>query len=391
MAVASQTYYRATLTGQTRQKHTCVACRCVYRTAVERTVADTGGIENVARERAATRLAAELKAAANVRPCPTCGLVPPAAIVRRSRPWHAAVWGAAAIAPAAVAGLAAAGWIPFTTAAVVVPSMTGVGVLLHLFIAYVANPRRRRAAKLERARADVAAGTTEIVHPGEPGSGKEPRAWTIRHSVGIALAAVAPIALLAPAYFETSLNLPANPHLKPTIVPPGSTVVAPFPPPAFRSVHGWWTANANVKVLNADELGTPRTLPATTHPPAWGNQAWADATRSAPELNVAVTIPDDPALEGKTLQLRATLHVVYPTRMTKTAVDKDVANVTHDFPVVIAPRAEFQTIRTALNVGGATWLVGTFVGGGLLAAGLAALKRQHAPSEPVRLADAVTP
>src|SRR5439155_451736 len=114
--------------------YTCLACGCHYRTAVERTAVDTGGIETIARERAAIRLAEQLKAAADVRPCPTCGLVPPAAAARKARPWHAAVWVAAAVGPAAVAGSAAAGWVPFDRAVVAVPGLAVLGLVLHVLI-----------------------------------------------------------------------------------------------------------------------------------------------------------------------------------------------------------------------------------------------------------------
>jgi hypothetical protein len=379
MAGYSDTYFRATLTGRSTRTTSCAGCACVYQASVERTAEDTGGMLSVARTRAARRLAAALTAAAAARPCPECGLVPPAAVARTARFWHCGVWLGAAIATSAVGGLVLAGRVPLSVGAVVVPGLALVGVLLHLTVA-AANPNRRRAANLLKAQADVAAGTTEILMRGRPGGGSDPRAWTGRQTAGVALAAVAPLALLAPAYFEITLDLPTNPHLRPAIVSPGEHFVAPFSTAAFRSVNGWWSATSKVEVLNAATAHAPPTLSTFTRP-AWGGgiQLFADGAVKAPtDLHVVVSVPDDSALEGQTLRLRATLNVVYPARITKTGMDKDVATVTHEFPVVIAGRAQHRAYTIALLVGAAACLACAVAGAGLLAAGIGAVKRQVA-------------
>lgn len=392
MAVSTR-YFQATLTGQSTHTYPCPGCGCVFRTVVERTVSDTGESEKVAREKAALKLATELRAASEIRPCPGCGLVPPAVIARRAQARHAGVWLGVGLAAAAIGGLAAAGRLPFGTAAIAVPALALLGVLLHVLVA-AANPNRRRAENYKQAQADVASGATEVLLPGREGEARRtPRAWTARHTAGVALAAAAPLALLVPAHVRSPLDRWANPHLQPEVVAPGMTFTAPLPHPAFRSVNGWWSATATVDVLNAAEAHAPRTLPAFTRP-AWGGgfHLTADKTLSAPtDLHVAATIPDDPALGGQMLRLKATLHVVYPTHMANGSVDKSVTTVTHEFPVTLAGRAESDAYLTAVVGGAAACLVGTVLGGGLLAAGLRALQRQIAPPELSRIGGAGVP
>ena len=72
-------------------------------------------------------------------------------------------------------------------------------------------------------------------------------------------------------------------------------------------------------MLNAAEAHTPPALAAFTRPAWGGGLHLSDSAPAAPtDLHVGVTVPDDPALEGQTLRLRATLTVTYPTRITTT-------------------------------------------------------------------------
>jgi hypothetical protein len=298
------------------------------------------------------------------------------------------VWLGTAVVTGGLGGLAAAGILAFAAAAVAVPGLALAGVVAHLLIA-AANPNRRRAENLARGHADVAAGTTEVLLHGRPGDIGQPFSWTARYMAGILLAAAAPLALLLPAYFRVRLDRITNPDLRPTIVAPGMSFTAPFPPPTFRSVHGWWSATAKVEVLNAAETHAPPTLPAVSQSAWGGHRAAADAPRTTPaDLHVGVVIPDDLALEGQTLNLRATLTVVYPTRMAADSLDKNTITVTHEFPVIIAPQAEQRLLTTAMFAGIAAFLVGTVVGGGMLASGIRAVKRQITPPELVRLGGA---
>ena len=67
-------------------------------------------------------------------------------------------------------------------------------------------------------------------------------------------------------------------------------------------------------IVNAAELGLPPTLTATSN-----NDFWADELRvrgsdlqrgSVPWAKV--TVPNDPALQGKTVRVRVTMSVIYP-------------------------------------------------------------------------------
>jgi hypothetical protein len=78
------TYYRAIVSGRARKQFTCAACGCTYQAMIERTTVATGGLQAIARERAARQLEERLKTGADLRPCPTCGLIPPAVVARRT-------------------------------------------------------------------------------------------------------------------------------------------------------------------------------------------------------------------------------------------------------------------------------------------------------------------
>jgi hypothetical protein len=391
--MATYTYYQSTLSGRARKRITCSACGCVYDATIERSAAATGGLQAIAQERAARQLVQRLRTSADARPCPSCGLVPAEVVARRTEYIHGGVWLGIAAAGAAVAGIGIAGFIPFQTAAVAVCAVSILGVVIHLAIA-AANPNRRRLANLEKAQTDVATGKVDVVRPGGPGSGYEPRSWTKRHTLGILLAAVAPLALIVPAQVRTTVELPSNPKLRPEVVATGTRFTANLPPPAFQSVGGRWSATPTVELLNAEALKAAATLPARSRSAPFGEklEVTKDQGNYPPsDLFVEVTLPDDPALDGKTLQLRATLNVVYPVRTGKASYEQKVTTLSREFPVVLATKADYQKFYAI--VAGAIFVagIGSIVGGSLLAWGIASLKKQGIPSELVGLEGAVTP
>jgi hypothetical protein len=385
-------YYQTKLSGRARKKYTCCACGCAYAADVERAAAATGGLQAIAHERAARQLTERLKSAMDLQPCPTCGLIPPLAVARKTEYVHGFVWLGAAFAAAIVAGIGGVGVISFNATAAGVGGIVAAGVFIHAIIA-ASNPNHRRAANLERAEADVAAGVVELVQPGQPGAGAEPRSWTLRHSLGVLLAAAAPLVLIVPAYLRTTLTLPLNPKLSPQTVAIGTQFTATLPPPTFQSVEGRWCATPKIDVLNAKAIHAPATLPATSRAAVIGENisvAKGETNRSPTDMFCTLTIPDDPTLDGQTLQLRATLNVVYPVRTSKTTFERKVTTVTHEFPVVLAPKADFQKLNMMSLGAIVVALVGTMIGGGLLAWGIAAVKKQGAPAELVGVEQGVT-
>jgi hypothetical protein len=391
--MATYTYYQSTLSGRAQKRFTCSACGCVFHANVERSAAATGGLQAIARERAARQLVENLKKSADLRPCPTCGLIPAEVIARRTEYVHGFVWLGIAAVAAVVAGIGIAGVIPFQSAALGVCGLSVLGVMIHLVVA-AANPNRKQAANLEKALAEVANGDIQIIRPGELGSGNEPRSWTKRHTLGILLAGIAPLVLIVPAQVRTTVDLPDNPNLHPGVVAAGHKFKANLPSPTFQSVGGRWSATPAVELLNAADFKLPPTLPAGSRSQPFGEklEVAKDQGNSPPnDLYVEVTVPDNPALDGKTLQLRATLNVVYPVRTSKTSYEQMVTTLSHEFPVVLARKADYQkfysTVVGAIFVAG----IGTIVGGSLLAWGISSLKKQGIPSELVGLEGALTP
>ena len=385
--MATYTYYQTTLSGTARKQFTCPACGCVFEAMLERSAAATGGLEAIARERALLQLAEQLKTSADARPCPTCGLIPAEIVARRTEYVHGGVWLGIAVAGAVVAGIGIAELIPFPTAAAAVCGISVLGVLIHLAIAF-ANPNRRRNVNLEVAQADVAAGAVDVIRPGQPGAGREPRSWTQRHTLGIGLAAIAPLAFIVPAQIRPTVELPTNPELTPSVLASGMRFTANLPPPGFQSVGGKWSATPTVELRNAAALHGPRTLPATSRAESFSGriEVGKDASNYPPnDLFVNVALPDDKALDGQTLQLRATLNVVYPVRTNKVSYEQKVTTVTRDFSVVLSRKAEYRKYYSTVIGAIVVAAIGTIVGGSLLAWGIASLKKQGIPSQFVGL------
>jgi hypothetical protein len=379
---ARASFFRNAVTGRSTLTLTCAGCGCVYRTAVDPPPVKVLAAETNGKDTAAAPPPVDPP---DLRPCPFCGLVSQPAFARSTQSRHLWVWFATGSTAAALGGFAAAGVLPFVAAAVLVPAWGVVGLVLHLRIA-AGNPNRKpRADNLARGKDHVAATRTEVLLPGRPEVERDPPAWTRRHTAGILLAALAPLALLSPAWLRTILDRSANPTFDPTVVTPGMTFTAPLPSPTFRSYNGWWRAVAKVEVLNAEGGHTPGTFAATTHPDWDGRPPAATAPRSTPELHAVVTLPDDPALDGRRLDLRATLNVTYPAFVTVKGIDNQTMTITHEFPVVVAKRADRWAYAIAAWGGTAACLVGWGLGGRLLASGIGAVKGQITNPELVRL------
>jgi hypothetical protein len=385
MATARPSFFRTAVIGRKTQTTICAGCGCVFRTAIDPPV-KPAVVEPKGGAKTAETPPAPAVEPADLRPCPSCGLVAPPAVARATQNRHIGVWIAAGVTSAAMGGLAATGLVPFVVAAIVIPGVSAASVLLHLWIA-AGNPNRRpRADGLARGKAHVAEGRTDVVLAGQPEVERDPPSWTRQHTAGIVLAAVAPLAMLSPAWVRAVLDRSANPHLHPQVVATEGEFTAPFPPPTFRSFNGWWKADAKVEVMNAAELNAPATLSATTHPDWKGQRPGKDAPHVTPtDLHVAVTLPNDSSLDGQALSLRATLTVTYPAYITETGIDNKEMKVTHEFPVRLARRADQQAFTAALWGGSAVCLIGVVMGGRLLASGIRTVKGQVSRPELVQL------
>jgi hypothetical protein len=377
------TYYAATVRARAWKQHTCCACGCVYRYATTRVVRDTGGLEVIARERAARKAAAELKKVVEVRPCPACGTVQPDMLFPGRLAGHAL---------AAVLTLAVAGWLlaatllgalPLDTAVPCAAGVAGVAALLHLLVAR-GGPNAHRQAGLRDAQAAVAAGTMELVQPGDGDVRPAPRpsaAWLVP---GVALTAVAPLALLAPAHVQATRTLPENAGLRPALIAPGVAFTAPLPNPTFQSVDGKWAGTPKVELLNAAEVGGPPTLAASSQSPNWGERATVaqGASNWSPaELYVNVTVPDDPALAGRTLKLRATLDVVYPYRTGRSTFVQKATTVSREFAVTLAAKADYHAFHIGWVIAVAGGGFGTLFGVTVLATAWDRLRARARPAE----------
>jgi hypothetical protein len=380
--------FTATVKARCWKQHTCCACGCVYRYKFERAGVAQSGVRDFARSGAEKNLQSRLEREVDCYPCPTCGLVQPDMVAQTKLPWHAGVTVvllvllACAVIPAVYQGLT------YHLAGLACAAVAGAGALLHLVVALY-DPNRDREANRQKVKAQVERHRVEMVERGSMTDVEAPpRNLTWKHAAALLAAIVGAGFFLAPEIVRRNADLPVNPGLTPYVVAPGDEVKLGFPADHdIRSVGGRWRAVATAKVLNANEVGVPAELAAASSTDNWGTDfvIHEGSERVSPTLYARVQLPGDDAVAGKTLRLRISLDVTYPSASGHAGFDPTFKNqgtaVTRDFTVRVAGADDKQDYEDAWWTALAVGLPGSLGGGALLAWLALALRSRARPTE----------
>jgi hypothetical protein len=277
--------------------------------------------------------------------------------------------------------------------------VAGVAGLVHLVLALY-NPNWSRHAQQEQAALDVDAGKVTVLQPGSTDALRNPARLSPAHLLALLGLVAAPAAFLLPWHLRTTNHWPVNLKLDPQIISPGDKVLIHFPDPGLRSMNGLWRASARAELLNAAEIGGPATIPATSKTDDWGNKVWVrePSYPSLPEdspmrqLFAYLHLPNDAALGGKTLRVRITMEVMYPTYQRPTGWDilenrkgsflNKTSPVSTEVTVQLTPAGGSEAYQMA-------WALAAGIGGlGYLVSGLGLrllAQAQRSKAKPVEL------
>jgi hypothetical protein len=363
--------YTAQLRIPVEKQHTCAACGCVFRYQVRKNVA-AGGLSQA---QAAANLDACVRhqveawrknpgSVAERHPCPGCGLIQPE-MVRWGIVSHAAAAGVTFFS-LLLLGAASGEWKETGSPSLRGLAVTGLVLLsglagLHLFTVF-RSPNRDRAANREQARREVAAEVLVLVRPGDPAAAdRTPPALTGKKVVPVALVVLTPLLCLVGIVARGGKPAPpVNPILRPAVVEPGESCNCFVPNLRVEGV-GPWRGQPTVQILNAKEVGAPDKLEATGSNDPLGSEVKVYTMRGDRPNNhvlsptIRLSLPKDPALAGKTLQLQVTMNMTYAVLKGSDQFITQTANVSSTFPVHIAPA---ESLR-----GGPVYLFGLVVGG----------------------------
>ncbi|WP_020470552.1 hypothetical protein [Zavarzinella formosa] len=184
---------------------------------------------------------------------------------------------------------------------------------------------------------------------------------------GYAFAAVALLALLAPPVRRMVLQTPLNEECEYAVVSPGLKVRV-YLANDLQAIKGEWGGTGRAVALNADELGIPPELPVETPTLTKTDEIYLkkDEGHKTPDTHVAITLPDDPALAGKTLRLRTDLTLTYPKSTERNFFEYHTANLSEERNLVLVTESERKTDLIVSVAGALTGLFFSFLGGALI-------------------------
>jgi hypothetical protein len=294
-------------------------------------------------------------------PCPDCGRVHPGAILAAKRLWHpliALLWGGFGSLVVLYATSPDFPAFTYATASLVLGVTASVVLLLHTKIA-LTDPNRNLERNLRRARQLDGWGLLEGVTDPDEDLALGPTPAVSRWSLPLlAVGAIGVLLSFSPFALKAASGWPEVGGTKPELVGPGDTVRVWFPQP-IEAVDNRWngTPRADVRVEGAaGATVVPATAPATT----WdGELRRASAFNRRTRLWADVQLPDDPALAGKTVEVRVDMTVRYPVESGRYYEDVAVEVSTSQVFTLAGPGA-------ADTYTGSLWLAG--LGGFLVTA-----------------------
>lgn len=309
--------YTASLEVQARKVHTCVLCGCVFRYTMARSVTGTGGSPDAARENLLGNIKTTLETGVDSHPCPTCGFVQPEMVGAARSGSHVLQAVAMGFVIVFMGPLIGTHALSIPTAALVALVVYGA-VAAWAYRTATQNPNERLVDRLNEASAEVAAGKLAIETPGDKANPKlkdAPAATDGFHPVACGLLAAAVALGVSPELVRIGGGGAVNPSFYPAVIGPGDTSTYYFKK-QISSMKGYWRGKAIGALVGLEGLGEDGILPLElkANDRDWGRSISLKNSEKAQGSTIwaAVTMPAEPALAGRTVDMVARIFYEYP-------------------------------------------------------------------------------
>ncbi|MFO0879359.1 MAG: hypothetical protein U0840_18590 [Gemmataceae bacterium] len=363
------TTYTQTIEFNVWKEHTCSCCGSVYRYLFKRKMTGEGGTPEVAAQNAEKAVERALQKEVDMRACPECGHFQPDMIAaqRSSRHW----WTFFAALPiyGLLLILVLTDIMTYGTAGVA-GAVAALGILAANALICLGNPNSNCEANRKASRRMEKDGDLWVPEDRQP---KEMTETPVGTGVGpgqylcLGLIGVSAVAFALPFLARVLLGMTSNPGWYPEVAGPGDTPYVYFSE-KLSSVKAYWNGNPRVTVLNANDVGGPVTIGATSKTDSWGNTISVKSSEKNSSFTpwARLAIPADPRLAGKTLQLQIDMTVNFPKVMGSNTWQQSSQNVTQKTTLTLSAPGRgglYKTSFWAGFVGGCALL---FLGAGLL-------------------------
>lgn len=308
--------YEASIQFDCWKQHVCVVCSCAFRYRFQRTISGEASTAQAARKEAQRAALEAIQTSVDLHPCPGCTHYQPDMIGS----WRALRHGAVLfIATFVFLLLALPVYLEFMPRHVYTWLAMGVAAVVALLHWRYARWDPNRDLDANRAKVGTAlrSGEVELLRPGKMDESKPPPdcGFTAVHWWTFFFLVVGVLVVGAPETLRLVLRWPLNRAWSPVVVGPGEKATFSFPD-KLESVKGLWQGDADVKLLNAEELGV-RELRFESSDNGWGGSIRTKMGSSTESWHpwVRVDVPNDPKLAGKELRLDIAVRAKYPSSM----------------------------------------------------------------------------
>ncbi len=402
------TNFTVTRTIECWKKHTCSACGGDYRYKFVRKLQGQGGTERKALDALNKKIESAVGAEVDMRPCPTCGRVQADMIGQEKATAHTVVGVLALLACIAPVVLGITYVLTGNVPTFIVAGILGVAALLQVLVAFE-NNNRNTEKNLDKLQKYLDDGSLEQVKPGDTAS-MGPGIPLVRGGVlvGLVVVLLSVAVALLPFGFQTLNGLAFNTDTKPDVLSPGDEVKLYFPT-RIDCAKSYWRSVSKlnfqknmpnipgmnlgmmdidlpyappvVKIENAKELGLAETpIAASSSEATWGQQMRVKSREkhTHPWIWAKATLPNDPNLAGKTIQLHVSLDVQYPS-VSGDVFSTRTDSVQQTFPLTISKPGEGATYSMLWWIGLAGGPVLGLIGAMILRGSNKALKNSVPP------------
>ncbi len=402
------TTFTVTRTIECWKKHACAGCGGEYRYKFVRKLQGQGNTERAALDALNKKIDSAVGAEVDLRPCPTCGRVQADMIGQEKATAHTVVGVLAFLLCIAPVVLGATYVLSGNVPTFIVAGILGVAALLQVLVA-LENHNRNTEKNLDKLQKYLDDGSLETVTPGDTGNAG-PGIPLLRGGVlvGLVIVLLSVVLALLPFGFQTMSGFAFNADTKPDVISPGDTVTVYFPTKIDCVKKNWRSVSLvqaiqnmpklpggnvqlNLDILpyypptarfaNLAELGIPEPKIVTgSSQDTWGNQFHVKSSEkhTHPWVWATATLPNDPKLEGKTVQLEIEMDVLYP-KVSGDQFFSHVDSVKQTFPLTLARKGEGATYGMLWWIGLAGGPVLGLIGALVLRGSNSALKRSVPP------------
>lgn len=372
------TTYTSTVQVRCWKQHTCVGCGGSYLYELIRTVKGTGSTADGARAHAQKNVQKTLEKDTDLQPCPTCGLHQPDMIAQRRSSRHWIMFWVSLVVAGVLLILVATHTVQFYVAsylmALVCAAAAAACVLTERW-----NPNQNVADNRARA-ADLVSRGVLRHNPGQPVADQDLQRHARPPASGmqiasLVLAAAAVLLALVPDVARAAQGWPTNAEAYPPVVGPGDQARV-YMKDSISSIKGYWRGKPEAVIKDGERRLTAR---ATTNDNSWGGTIYAKSSEKSTSSTpwVAVTVPRDASLAGKTVGCDIDLAVEYPASQGGSSFRTTSSKMHRNVRLALAQSGagdSYETMWWASTVSG----VGLVLLAGLLLVGAASALRKRA-------------